>query len=187
MKKLILSVFALAAIVLSANAVETKSVAGSATLQSQITLSDDITDAGLTGAVGGLLQFGKIGIGTTASTVLVNAATSERTKTGSASIASSDLAVSAAGYAVAGGENMTYILTVPTTATLSASGATDLTISAIKVYGKNAAATVDAGSITYTLSATGKDAFAIGGTLEVPSNATAAAYTGNFDVTVAYN
>ncbi len=187
MKKLILSVFALAAIALSANAVETVSVQGTATLQSQITLSDVITDAGLSGAVGGKLQFGRIGIGTTASTVIVNPATGARTSSGTVSITSNDLAVSAAGYAVSGGNSMTYALTVPTSATLSLSGATDLTISSMKVYGKNAGATVDAGSIAYTLSAAGKDAFAIGGTLEIPSNATAGAYVGNFDVTVAYN
>lgn len=187
MKKLIVSAFVLASFVFSASAVETKSVEGTATLQSQITLSDVITDAGLSGAVGGKLQFGRIGIGTTASSVVVNPATGVRTSTGTVSITSTDLSVSAAGYAVAGGNSMTYALTVPSTATMQLAGATDLNITSIKVYGKNANATSDAGSLAYTLSAAGKDAFAIGGTLEIPSTATAGAYVGTFDVTVAYN
>jgi hypothetical protein len=177
MKKVILSVFALAAVVLSANAAVNINGTGNAELLSQLAISTTITGGDLTGNVaGGVLEFGKIGIGSTASVVKVSTTGARTLESGDAGLSVTSTTPSAAGFAVTGGANLTYTLTLP------ANDVVNLTSGAntIKVQDFTP---LSAG----TLNGAGKDWFAVGASLEIPSNAIAGAYTGTFQVTIVYN
>ena len=84
---------------------------------------------------------------------------------------------SAAAFSVTGGNNETYAITLPTTASLSDGASHTMTVDTF---------TSSVGTGT-TLSGTGTGAFNVGATLHVGANQVAGAYTGTFNVTVVYN
>lgn len=84
--------------------------------------------------------------------------------------------VSAATFTISGEENATYSLTMPTTVALSGPGA-NMTATLDPSLDPNASQTM--GSSDTTLN--------VGASLAVGQNQTSGAYTGSFNVTVAYN
>lgn len=182
MKKLILSVFALAAVVLSANAadVNTSTVGGTsaAKLQAPIQVSAATTgDADVDGTEvlnGDVLDFGIINIDADGGTVQVNelnvfsALTSGMTQDAAG-------VPTAAGFKIAGTEGLTYVVTVVDGGDMT-NGTTDLTLSD---FTNSASGTIGTTAPSNT--------FLVGGRLNIPANATVGTYAGTFNVTVAYN
>lgn len=177
MKKLMLSVFALTAFVLSASAITTTNGTGNAELLSKLELSTTITGNDLSGNVaGGVLEFGKIGIGSTASVVKVSTTGVRTLESGDAGLSVTTTTPTAAAFAVSGGANLTYTLTLPANDVVNlTSGANTIKVQDFTSVGDGA------------LNSSGKDYFAVGASLEIPSSAVAGAYSGTFAVTVVYN
>jgi Mat/Ecp fimbriae major subunit len=178
MKKIILSVIALAAFVLTTAAADnvankTVSVTGKARIITPITLANTGSQA---------LDFGVIARGTTDATVIVaaSASPSANVATGDAVILSS-AAQTAAKFTVGGESGKTYVITIPSTTQTIISGANHLDITNFTCSNITAPAT--SGSATIGTN----DVFYVGGTLAVPAAAIAASYTGTFNVTVNYN
>jgi hypothetical protein len=172
MRKIILTVVAIAAFVLTAAAADnvankTVSVTGKARIITPITLAN-------TGAQA--LDFGVIARGTTDATILVaaNAAPASNVATGDAVILSS-APQTAAKFTVGGESGKTYAITIPSTTQTIISGANTLNITNFSCSNGTV------GTIGTN------DVFYVGGTLSVPAAAVAASYTGTFSVTVNYN
>ena len=172
MKKVLSSLFAITAFVLSATAADnvankTVSVQGRARIITPITLANTGSQA---------LDFGVIARGTTDATIIVASidAPSANVATGDAVVLSS-APQTAAKFTVGGESAKTYAITIPSTTQTIISGANSLNIT----------------NFTYSNGATGtigtNDVFYVGGTLSVPAAAVAASYTGTFNVTVNYN
>jgi len=171
MKKILLSVIALVAFVMSSNAIDnagnkTVSVQGKARIISPITLTN--TQA---------LDFGVIARGTGNSTIVVapSATPSANVSSGDATVLSST-PQTAAKFTVGGELTKTYNITIPTSAQTITDGTNNLSI------------TVFSCSSTLANNVIGAlNEFYVGGTLTVPSTAVPASYTGTFSVTVNYN
>lgn len=177
MKKLIVSAFALAAFVFSANAQVNEATTGgvsAATLQAPISITEATTgdfDA-LNNEVkdGNNLDFGVINIVSAGGTVTVGnnsawSATAGMTE-GSGSTPN------AAGFEISGTDGLTYTVDVAQTVALT-KGASTMNITS---FTNSANGTIGANNV-----------FLVGGTLTIPANASVGAYVGAFEVTVAYN
>lgn len=173
MKKVILTVVAIAAFVLTAAAADnvankTANVQGRARVIKPITLANSQA-----------LDFGVIAKGTTDATVIVSATASATAKVASGdAVVLSSATPTAAKFTVSGESGKTYAITIPNetqTQTIT-SGANTLNITGF---------TCSSGA-TGTIG-TNNDIFYVGGTLSVPAVAIAASYTGTFSVTVNYN
>jgi len=172
MKKLIISVIAIAAFIFTATAADnvankTLSVQSKARIITPITLANTGSQA---------LDFGVIARGTADATIVVaaNAAPSPSVASGDAVILSS-AAQTAAKFTVGGESAKTYAITIPSTTQTITFGANHLDITNFTCSnGTNGAIGTN-------------DVFYVGGTLAVPAAAVAASYTGTFNVTVAYN
>ena len=175
MKKLIVSIFALAAVVYSANAADFVTGTGKATLVAQVALTTTITghDLGSGSFAGGELNFGIIGIGTASNIVSVNATTGARTST-NVGISNNNITPTAAGFKASGPLSSTYALTLPSSVDLT-DGSNVITVTNFSTYSAG------------TLNASGDDYFSVGADLTVPANAIAGAYTGDFIIAVNYN
>ena len=172
MKKVILTVIAIAAFVLTTTAADnvankTLSVQSKARIITPITLANTGSQA---------LDFGVIARGAASSTIVVGSVASP-----SINVASGDAVVltsaaqTAAKFTVGGESGKTYAITIPSSAQTITDGTNNLSITAF---------TCSNGSVG-TIGT--NDVFYVGGTLTVPSSAVAASYTGTFSVTVAYN
>jgi hypothetical protein len=178
MRKIILSVIAIAAFVLTTTAADnvankTVSVTGKARIITPITLANTGSQA---------LDFGVIARGTTDATIIVaaNATPASNVATGDAVILSS-APQTAAKFTVGGESGKTYVITIPSTTQTIIAGANHLDITNFTCSNITAPAT--SGSATIGTN----DIFYVGGTLAVPAAAIAASYTGTFNVTVNYN
>ena len=168
MKKLILSVFALAAVVLSANAqTNTKTTAATAggEIITPITLTND----------GTVLQFGRIAVGTAATgTVVIAPASGDQTGTAAATDVSLVAGTSrqATPFVVGGKVGCVYGVTLPPNGfVLDAGLAIDFTDNA-----------------THTIVNGAGDVFYVGGTLTITkATAVVGPHTQSFNVTVTYN
>ena len=172
MKKVLVTVIAIAAFILSATAADnvankTVSVQGKARIITPITLANTGSQA---------LDFGVIARGTTDATIVLSAdaAPSRNVLTGDAVILTS-APQTAAKFTVGGETGKTYAITIPSTTQTIISGANTLNIN---VFTCSNGATGTIGT---------NDIFYVGGTLAVPAAAVAASYTGTFNVTVNYN
>lgn len=170
MKKVILTVVAIATFVLTAAALDnvankTVSVTGKARIITPITLANSQA-----------LDFGVIARGSTDATIIVFASDAPGTNvaTGDAVILSS-AAQTAAKFTVGGESGKTYAITIPSTTQTIISGANSLNITNF-TCSNGAVGTIGTNDIFY-----------VGGTLSVPAVAIAASYTGTFSVTVNYN
>jgi len=83
----------------------------------------------------------------------------------------------AAQFTVTGEESQAITLTVPASITLNGPSSATLTVSSVNHNAGGSPALDSTGNLT----------FGVGGTLTVPTAATAGAYTGSFSVTAAYN
>lgn len=189
MKKLILSVFALAAVVLSANAVDNQATttgSGEATLVKTGTV--EVLTSGQINS--GVLQFGKISLATnTAKTVTitppvaatVNSAVGTPATTGDGITLLNDIDKSTGAFKVNGPANTAYSVAVAT--------------STLSGVGLSAGVTIDSWTTSFAsnaltggvLSASGTQNFFLGGTLHIPADVLVGAYSGNINVTVTYN
>jgi hypothetical protein len=120
------------------------------------------------------LGFGQIVATTTSGTVTVSPAGS-RTRSGGVVLGNA-LGVGAASFAVTGEPNTGYSITLPSLCTLSA-GASSMTADAFTSSPSGSSNLGPSGSMSVTL----------GATLHVSSGQAAAAYSGTYPITVAYN
>jgi hypothetical protein len=120
------------------------------------------------------LGFGQIVATTTSGTVTVSPASS-RTRSGGVVLGNA-LGVSAASFAVSGEPNTGYSITLPSLCTLSASGSS-----------MTADAFTSSPGGSGNLGPSGSQSVTLGATLHVSSGQAAAAYSGTYSVTVAYN
>jgi len=120
------------------------------------------------------LGFGQAFIGTTLGTVVITPA-GARSATGGVTLGSSGTAGSAT-FTVSGIPLLTYSITLPGSATLSAGGST-VTV--------NTFTSTPSGSGSLSLG--GSQTLRIGATLRVGASQTSGSYSGTFGVTVAYN
>jgi hypothetical protein len=117
------------------------------------------------------MNFGSVVPTASAGTVALSTAgavTSTLTTTG---------AHSAAAFNVTGGANEAYSIALPSSASLSDGASHTMTVNTF---------TSSAGASS-TLNGSGTSSFTVGATLQVGANQVAGAYTGTFQVTVAYN
>jgi hypothetical protein len=120
------------------------------------------------------LQFGQIAPSASAGTVSVDV-TGTRSGTGGVTLAGG-ISPTAASFLVAGAPNNTYSFTLPSSTTISFSS-NSMTVDTF----------VSNPPVTGTLSALGTDTLVVGATLHVGASQAIGAYTGTFNVTVAYN
>lgn len=173
MKKLILSVFALAAVVLSANA-QANTATDDATSHAELITPMSLAKA--TGATnGGNLEFGKIAIGSGAGTVQLTAAAAPTVTPGGAATLVAGTTRSAAAFLVGGQEGRAYSVTLPTSTNV-VNGSDNLTITS---WTSNASLVIEATNELNT--------FYVAGTLNIPADSPVGQYNGTFDVTVTYN
>ncbi|HEX6860300.1 MAG TPA: DUF4402 domain-containing protein [Caulobacteraceae bacterium] len=145
----------------------TATATGTATIVQAITVHKD-TD----------LQFGSIAKPTSGTnSIVVNETTGARTKTGAGDAALMTSTTGRATYTVSGAASTAYSISLPSsTFTLAKSGgSTPLTVTLVR------------SATSSTLSAGGTDTFGVGGSFTIASTTETGAYTGTFDVTVAYN
>jgi len=172
MKKVILTLVAIAAFVLTSTAADnvankTVSVQSKARIITPITLANTSAQA---------LDFGIIARGAANSTIVVGSVASP-----SINVASGDAVVltsaaqTAAKFTVGGEAGKTYAITIPSTAQSISDGTNSLSITGFSCSNGTV------GTIGTN------DVFYVGGTLSVPLTAVASTYTGTFSVTVAYN
>jgi hypothetical protein len=174
MKKLILSVFALAALVLSVNAQNTSTTTskGHVDIVKTIGIASQL---GTGGAAAGLIEFGRIALGSGIATVTIDpAATPNRQKTGDAVlIETADYKVSAAKFLVTGTTGKLFGLVYP---------------SSVALGSMNVALTTNLSTPSATaIGASGTDVY-IAGTLSIAAGTIAQdVNTADFNVTVTYN
>jgi Domain of unknown function (DUF4402) len=120
------------------------------------------------------LQFGQIASSASAGTVTVDT-TGSRSGTGGVTLVNG-ISVTAASFAVSGAPNLTYTFTLPTSTSIDL-GSDSMTVDTFVANPPSVG----------TLDALGADTLRVGATLHVVANQPNGAYTGTFDVTVAYN
>ena len=154
----------------AAQSSSSQTTSGSATIIQPITLTKS-TD----------LAFGKIvrpSSGT--NTVSVDEATGARATVGGGNATLLASTVSRAAYAVAGEGGQTFSISMPASFNMTrAGGAETLTVTL--------AATAASGTLSGSLGSAGSASFGVGGSVPLSSSTATGAYTGTFDVTVAYN
>lgn len=128
-----------------------------------------VTPISIANTVG--LNFGNVAAGSAAGTVVLSPA-GVRTES-NVILPSIPGTVSAASFTVTGLSGATYVLTLPTSATITA-GSNNMTINA---FTDNASEVLTGGTET----------FQVGATLNVDADQPAGIYEGTFDVTVDYN
>lgn len=177
MKNQLLATFAVALFIVFAGNVFAQTATKTQAATAQITTA-------ITFGSGSDLKFGSIAEGSSSGTVSLTAASSTvRSKTGSTTqLVSQGTTPAAAAYTVNGEAGYTFALTLPgnsdvTITNTTGAGAETMTVTDF---------TTDLPSNTGTLTS-GTATFYVGATLNVGASQVAGAYTGNFDVTVAYN
>ena len=166
MKKIVLSLVAVASFVVASNSQAAQATAnGTAEVMTPIAISKTAD-----------LRFGKFSALTGGTVVIAPAGT--RSATG-AVVLSSTNAGGAAAFSVTGDANATYAITLPGSATITHSVDNTKTMS-IGTFTSNP-------SGTGTLSGAGSQTVNVGGTLTVGNAQTTGSYTGTFDVSVEYN
>lgn len=186
MKKItLLAIFAIAAFSNNANA-QTTNTEDTETTNASAKLIKvmSVTNADTEG-----LDFGTIVLTTPGtSTVTMAAADATRTyATNSAAAVNATQSPNTAKYKVTGTPNETYAVSLPLSVSLSSAttgtGLATMTIDNLKARFN----TGGADAVTSTLSSTGTDSFAVGGTLNIGATQNPGFYTGTFNVTVDYN
>lgn len=129
------------------------------------------------------LHFGVMAVLAGESGTCVLSSTGVRTATGGVNLSAQTPVATNAEYNVTGAASATYALTLPAAITVSEPGGSSMIIDNLLARFNG----VEADAVTSVLTAGGTDSFKVGGTLIVSAGQTAAAYSGTFDVTVAYN
>ena len=174
MRKIILSIVVLAAILLPANRImaqATVTTAGAANIVAPIALEETSS-----------LSFGTMSVLSVTPGTCILSTSGLRTQTAGVNLSSATPISKNAAYNVTGAVSTAYAVNLPASFDVI-NGSESMTVDALKV--KTTSSGVD--GLTGTLSATGTDNFTLGGTLNVKAAQIAKLYTGSFDVTVAYN
>ena len=170
--KIILAAAAVSAIAAPAKAQSsaTASTTASATIVQPITLTKNSD-----------LAFGSVVKPTSGTnTVTINETTGARAVSGAGNAALATSTTSRAAYSVGGEGGQTFSITVPSTTTITRSGGSEtLTVNLVK--------TGATGTISGSIGSAGTAAFGVGGNFDVASTTVSGAYSGSFNVTVAYN
>lgn len=124
------------------------------------------------------LGFGTLAPSATAGTVVIAAADGARSSTGGVTLLPASPG-SASKVDMVGSAGLAYTVSLPATATLTASGGT----ATMSLTNLATSLPSNAGS----LNGTGQGSFNIGGTLNVAANQTVASYSGTLAVTVSWN
>jgi hypothetical protein len=176
MKKIIFSMVVLAAIALVPNrAMAQSTVSGTtagANIVTPILLEQTET-----------LHFGTMSVLSGAGGTCVLATDNTRTKTGGVNLSAANPASKNAAYKVSGAASTGYAISLPATITVNGPGGASMLINTLTAKPASQANNATNG----TLDGSGADTFTVGGTLNVAANQATGAYTGTFDVTVAYN
>lgn len=148
----------------------TQSTTGSSTILQPITISKT-TD----------LAFGKVVRPASGSnSVVINETTGARTLSGGGNAQGVTSTTSRAEYSVAGEGGQTFSITVPGSFDMTRSGGSEtLTVTLVS--------TATSGTLSGSLGGSGTAGFGVGGSFPVATTTTPGAYSGTFDVTVAYN
>ncbi|HYG27810.1 MAG TPA: DUF4402 domain-containing protein [Caulobacteraceae bacterium] len=150
-----------------AQATSTASATGTTTIVQAITVAKN-TD----------LAFGKLAKPTSGtSTITIDATSGARSESGAGDAALLTSTTSRATYTVTGEASTAYTITLPagTFQMTKSGGATPLTVTLVR------------SATSGTLSSGGTDTFGVGGSFDIASTTETGAYSGTFDVTVAYN
>ena len=148
----------------------TQSTTGSVKIIQPITLAKN-TDLGFGSVV-------KPNSGT--NTVAIDAASGSRTLTGGGDAALAPSASGRATYTVTGEGGQTFSISTPASFDMQRQGGSDTITVALTQ-------SATAGTISGALGNTGTAAFGVGGSFDVSAATASGAYSGTFDVTVAYN
>ena len=170
MKKVLISIVALAAIVLLPGRV-------SAQVENTVASVDVVPLISITEV--NPLNFGRVNSGSSEGTVTVTTANA-RTITGGVTLFGNDQTT--ASYSVLGNASSTYAITVPTSSINVTKDGVNLAVS-----GFQALSTSTSSGTGGTLNSGGTDSFVVGATLTLPSGTLPGRYAGTFDVSVAYN
>jgi hypothetical protein len=148
----------------------TQSTTASATIVQPITLTKNSD-----------LAFGTVVKPTSGTnTITINETSGSRTMTGAGDAALATSTSSRAAFSVGGEGGQTFSITVPSTATMTRSGGSEtLTANLVK--------TAASGTLSGSIGSAGTASFGVGGNFDVASTTVSGAYSGSFNVTVAYN
>jgi len=184
MKKVLLSIVAIAVIALLPNRVMAVPFGGGLTTQLTTDAAANVI-LPLSISQNTPLHFGTFSVNSSDGTVVV-ATSTDRSATGGVALSSGLPASQTATYTVTGQADATYAVTLPTSFTI-ANGGNTLTISDVKALLANTGSDQDPSTgITGTLTS-GTDQVTVGATLNVPGGTNAGLYNGTFDIAVAYN
>lgn len=115
-------------------------------------------------------------------TVTIDPATGNRNLTGSGALLNTgpNAAAGRASYTVTGEGGQTFSITVPASFNMTRTGGSE-------TIAVTLTATATTGSLSGALGATGTSTFGVGGAIPVANTTASGAYTGTFNVIVAYN
>lgn len=182
MKKLILSIVAIAMVAFFSNNVMAQTSVTETTAAGAVL----VVPMGIT--ENSALHFGTIIMTDQAGGTVTLTTANGRTASGGLALTAIAPTSTVGAWSVTGTMNETYALTAPSTITVTETtlSTATMTISALKVLFNNGSEET-AVAATSTLSASGTDNFSIGGLLTVEASQMAGIYAGTFDVTVDYN
>ena len=129
------------------------------------------------------LHFGTMAVLSSSSGTCQLTTSNVRTATGGVNLSAASPIAQVAIFDVTGAASVWYVITVPSTITISDGSGHTMTISSLACRPNSESAD----QLNGQLSAGGADYFSVGGILSVASAQSPGAYTGTFDVTVAYN
>ncbi|MCK5815841.1 MAG: DUF4402 domain-containing protein [Flavobacteriaceae bacterium] len=170
MKNIFISSLILLGITFSANA-QTSTSAASANLIAAMTITNTQ-----------VLHFGDLTIPTTASVVVMSTAGSRSVSSGDVVLISSDVGTEAT-FNMTGLAASTYDITLPSSDVTITNGVQTMLVNTFLFLTTDAS---DAAN-PVTVPAAGSDSFAVGATLNMGTDEIAGSYTGDYDVTLAYN
>jgi hypothetical protein len=131
------------------------------------------------------LHFGTFSVSSEDGTVVVSTST-DRSATGGVSLSSGFPVSQAASYTVTGEADATYAVTLPTSFIIS-NGTSTLAISDVKANLANSGSDQDPSSGINGILTNGTEQVTVGATLSVPGGSIDGLYNGTFDIAVAYN
>ena len=183
MKKLILSVLALAAVIgVNAQTYNSHSATGNASAELKKSLKIENVTAGQTNS--GNLAFGQISISEAAADVVILPTEAAVVNTAitatptNCTLLTSDQ--TAAAFKITGIKNSLYTLTIPVATLTSTVGSHTITVS-------NWNTSLSSNALSDNFGSNTEKTFLVGGKLNIPANAYQGAYLGTFSVQVAYN
>lgn len=161
--------------------------AGAASAQSNSASAKANIVSAITIGAGTDLQFGDIAPGSGGTVVISRDPAVARSSTGGVALASSGVTPAAASFSVSGSAGATFEITVPSSPVNITHTDTTTTMSVGTFTARSANNSSDTTAPISGVLTSGSDTVTVGATLTVGSAQKAGAYTGTFNVSVAYN